>query len=152
LAKTSIPAGLQEKIAALLQEQGIELYYSEYKKEPHGQVLRIFIDTEEGVDIETCTRATRAIKTYIDDHSGLYYDNLEVSSPGIDRVLRNDHDLERFQGEQVLLRTTRTVEGRKKFIGILVASSPEQVNIEIDGRILAVDREIISVVRLHPKI
>jgi len=77
---------------------------------------------------------------------------LEVSSPGIDRVLRNDHDLERFQGEQVLLRTTRTVEGRKKFIGILVASSPEQVNIEIDGRILAVDREIISVVRLHPKI
>jgi len=152
MAKTSIPSQLQETINALLQEQGIELYYSEYKKEPHGQVLRIFIDTEEGVDIDTCTRATRAIKAHIDECSDLYYDQLEVSSPGIDRVLRNDHDLERFRGEQVLLRTTHSVEGRKKIIGILVASSPEQVNIEIDGRILAVDREIISVVRLHPKI
>jgi len=152
MAKTSIPLQLQETITELLQEQGIELYYSEYKKEPHGQVLRIFIDTDEGVDIETCTRATRAIKAYIDDRSEIYYDHLEVSSPGIDRVLRNDHDLERFRGEQVLLRTNRSIEGRKKFIGILVASSPEQVNIEIDGCVLAVDREIISVIRLHPKI
>jgi ribosome maturation factor RimP len=152
MARGTIDSQIRSIIASKLQEKGIDLYEIEYKKEPDGQVIRIYIDTSEGVDVGVCARATRAVKEYIDTESNLYYDNLEVSSPGIDRILKNDSDYERFRGERVLVKTSQIISGQKKFIGILANTNQDIVEINIEDNLMQIPREAISIVRLHPDI
>jgi ribosome maturation factor RimP len=152
MAIGSINSQIRSLIASKLQEKGIDLYEIEYKKEAEGQVIRIYIDTSEGVDVGICTKATKAIKDYLDTDIDLYYDYLEVSSPGIDRILKSDRDYERFQGERVLVKTSELVEGQKKFIGILANTNQDILTIEIEGNLLQISRDAITSVRLHPDI
>ena len=149
-AKGSISPGVRAMIADKLQNQGIELYDIEYQREPNGLILRIYIDTASGVDTNTCVTATRAVKDFIDTLDDLDYDYLEVSSPGTDRILRQDRDFIRFQGSQILVKTSQKVEGRKKFIGLLAAANPETLSVEIDDKMIHINRDIISMVRLQP--
>ncbi len=148
----SINTQIRDSIISKLQEKGIDLYEIEYKKEADGQVIRIFIDTPEGVDVEICAKATRAVKDYIDTESKLYYDYLEVSSPGIDRILKTDSDFKRFQGETVLVKTSQPIEGQRKFVGILANTDPNLVSIQVEDNLLQISRDVISIVRLHPDI
>ena len=152
MAIGAIDSQIRSVIASKLQEKGIDLYEIEYQKEADGQVLRIYIDTLEGVDVGICARATRAVKDYIDTQTNLYYDYLEVSSPGIDRILKNDSDYERFQGKRVLVKTSQLVNGQKEFIGTLANTNQDILNIEIEGNLLQIPREAILIVRLHPDI
>jgi ribosome maturation factor RimP len=149
-SKGEISLLVRSMIADKLQNHGIELYDIEYQREQNGLILRIYIDTASGVDTDTCVTATRAIKDLIDTLNDLDYDYLEVSSPGIERILRQDNDFIRFQGSKISVKTSQNVEGRKKFIGILAATTPERLSIEIDGKMLQLNRDIISIVRLHP--
>lgn len=139
-------------IAEKLQAIGIELYDIEYQKEPNGMILRIYIDTISGVDSDTCVIATRAIKDFIDTLNDLDYDYLEVSSPGIDRILKQDIDFVKYRGSGVMVKTSQPVEGKKKFIGILAEVNSSLLNLEMDGKLVHLEREMISVVRLHPDI
>lgn len=143
---------VRSAIADKLAENGIELYELEYRREQNGQILRIYIDTPSGVDTDTCVLATRAVKEFIDTLDALDYDYLEVSSPGIDRILKQDRDLLRFKGEQVLVKTSQPVVGRKKLIGKLIAADPSTLIIEIEGQSISLNRELITMVRLHPDI
>jgi ribosome maturation factor RimP len=152
MAIGTIDVQIRSVISGKLQEKGIDLYEIEYQKEADGQVLRIYIDTLEGVDVGICARATRAVKDYIDTQTNLYYDYLEVSSPGIDRILKNDSDYERFRGERVLVKTSQLVYGQKEFIGTLANTNQDILNIEIEGNLLQIPREAISIVQLHPDI
>lgn len=135
-----------------LEKQGIELYDIEYRKEPSGLVLRIYIDSASGVDSDTCVAATRAVKDYLDDEVQLDYDYLEVSSPGIDRILKQEKEFIRYRGSRVLVKTRQAVDGQKKFVGVLAESDSEILKLEMDGQTLSLNREIISMVRLHPEI
>jgi ribosome maturation factor RimP len=142
---------IRNSIISKLQEKNIDLYDIEYKKEADGQVIRIFIDTPEGVDVEICAKATRAIKDYIDE-ANIYYDYLEVSSPGIDRILKTDSDYERFRGERILVKTSQPIEGQRKFVGILADNDQDTLSITIEDNLQQIPRDLISIVRLHPNI
>jgi len=137
-------------VSGRLEKLGIELYDIEYRKESNSLVLRIFIDTVAGVDTDTCVAATRAIKDYLDEEIQLNYDYLEVSSPGLDRILKQEREFIRYRGSRVLVKMRQAVDGQKKFVGILVESSPDDLKIELDGRIVSLNRENVSMVRLHP--
>ncbi len=150
--KGPISAQVTANITNKLEKQGIELYDIEYRREQNGFILRIFIDCAAGVDTDTCVAATRAVKDYLDNEAQLDYDYLEVSSPGIDRILKKDKEFIKYQGARVLVKTTQPVEGKKKTIGILVSSNPDTIIVEIDGQPQTISREIISMVRLHPEI
>ncbi|MCX6825676.1 MAG: ribosome maturation factor RimP [candidate division Zixibacteria bacterium] len=139
-------------IADKLAEKGIELYELEYRREQNGQILRIYIDTPTGVDTDICALATRAIKEFIDTLENLDYDYLEVSSLGLDRVLKRDEELLRFRGSRVEIKTSQAVDGRKKFVGKLAASDPNNLSIEIEGHLVQLDRGLVTMVRLHPEI
>lgn len=142
---------IEALISDLLQEKGIELLEVEYKKEHGEQMLRIYIDRDEGVDLDTCTLATRAVQDVI-DQDNIEYDHLEVSSPGIDRLLKKDKDFKKFQGERIKLRTFEPLDGQKNFVGKLLDVNEEVLNIEIDGISRPISRNTISQVRLHPEI
>jgi len=152
LARVVISPKVNSTINDKLQEQGIELLEIEYRREQNGRVLRLYIDTASGVDSDTCAAATRAVKDYIDTLNDLDYDYLEVSSPGIDRILKKDSDFARFQGSRVMVKTLQPVLGRKKLIGNLADVTKDLLNLEIDGQSMQINRDLISIIRLHPDI
>jgi ribosome maturation factor RimP len=151
-ARNALSTEARDIIAEKLKAIAIELYDIELQKENHGLILRIYIDTRAGVDTDTCVAATRAIKDYIDTLDDLDYDYLEVSSPGIDRILKQESDFIKYRGSQVMVKTCRPVEGKKKFVGILAEVNSNILDLEMDGNLVHLNREMISVVRLHPDI
>lgn len=152
MSRHPFQAQVRETIARKLDEHGIELYDLEFKRERNGRILRIFIDTPDGVDTDTCVLATHTVKDYVDNLPDLDYDYLEVSSPGIDRILKLDQDLGRYIGNRVMVKTSQPVESRRKIIGILTASHPDNITIKEEGQLIVVPRELISIMRLHPDI
>ena len=142
---------IENLIGPVLEQIGIELLEVEYRKEHGDQMLRIYIDREEGVNLDTCTKATRAIQDMIDEEN-IQYDHLEMSSPGLDRLLKKEKDFIRFQGERVKVRTFQPLEGQKNFQGRLGTVDGQVLNLEIEGEIKPIPRELISIVRLDPEI
>lgn len=151
MAGVPIAKRIEDLVGAVLAEQGIELLEAEYKKEHDVLTLIIFIDREEGVDLDVCTLATRAIQDIIDEDN-IEYDLLEVSSPGPKRLLKTEKDFQRFQGERIKARTAKPLNGQKNYIGVLVAADEKYISIETDGKITQLPREMISVVRLDPEL
>ena len=151
-ARNAISTEARSIISEKLEATGIELYAIEYQKESNGLILRIYIDTPQGVDTDTCVTATRIIKDFVDTLNDLDYDYLEVSSPGIDRIVSQDSDFAKYRGSKVMVQTIRPVEGKKKFIGILAEVNSNILDLELDGKLVHLDRAMIAVVRLHPDI
>lgn len=142
---------IENLITPVLAGIGIELLEVEYRKEHGDQMLRIFIDREEGVDLNTCTQATRAVQDLIEQEN-IEYDHLEISSPGLDRLLKKEKDFAAFKGERVKVRTLQPMEGQKNFQGRLGDVDEKILQLETDGKIKSIPRDIISIVRLDPEI
>ncbi len=83
----------------------------------------VFIDHPQGVDHELCARVTDVLRSYLRDYS------VEVSSPGIERPLRTPAHFERAVGQQVSLRTSPDIEGRKRFKGEVVGTSSAGIRV-----------------------
>ena len=142
---------IENLVSPALEAIGIELLEIEYRKEHGDQMLRLFIDREEGVDLSTCTLATKAIQDLIEQEK-IKYDHLEISSPGFNRLLKKDKDFLKFQGERVKVRTLQPLEGQKNFQGLLRVVDEQDLNLEIEGEIKPIPREMVSIVRLDPEI
>ncbi|QGT99209.1 Bacterial ribosome SSU maturation protein RimP [Candidatus Syntrophocurvum alkaliphilum] len=136
-----------------LKEAGIELVDIEVNKEDKAKMLRIFIDTPNGVTLDLCTDASKTIKAILDDHEDkVDYDYLEVSSPGINRVLKTEKDFKKFIGSRIKLKTYQPLDGRKNFTGILKSYTNENIEIEFDSNVVLIPRESIAQVKLHPQL
>jgi len=126
-----------EKLEALLtpvaEAQGCELYDIEYVKEGGDRILRLYIDKEDGIDIDDCERVSRAAEIVLDEHdliSGEY--RLQVSSPGVERKLKKPKHYARFIGSKVEVRLFAPYSpetGRKKFTGKLVDYKNNEITI-----------------------
>jgi len=107
-------------VAPVLAEQGLELVDIEHRHEGRGAVLRLLVDREGGVDLETLSRLSRELSVLLDVEepvSGHY--TLEVSSPGIDRPLRKPEHFVRYLGKKVRIRARQPIEGQRNFSGTL---------------------------------
>lgn len=140
---------LENLITKELERHNIELVALEYRKENREQMLRIFIDSEAGVDLGLCTQATHIVKPLVDE-GDFYYDHLEVSSPGLNRLLKKDKDFLRFQGSMVKVKMLKEYNGPNKITGILSGVDDKHIQVQADDNILDLPRDLISTVRLHP--
>lgn len=140
---------IMEEIEKRLAEIKIDLVDIEYRKESEGQMLRIFIDQEAGVNLDTCSAASRAIKNIVDEKE-LYYDHMEVSSPGLDRRLKKEQDFIKFMGQRIDVRTLKEYQGPRKIVGILLAFREGTLSIQDQDNIMDIPCELISRVRLKP--
>ncbi|PKQ29044.1 MAG: ribosome maturation factor [Actinobacteria bacterium HGW-Actinobacteria-10] len=129
-----------ERVIALLEpvaaREGYELVAVEAAGAANTPILRVFLDREGGLDIDSLVAANAWISEALDASdviSSAY--TLEVSSPGIDRPLRKLIDFERFAGDTVVLKTT-PIEGRHKFTGTIQGVDGEAVVLESDGNTL----------------
>ncbi len=158
LREKKVPPDPAEKITEtvtdiavpLCESEGMELVHVEYQRERAGLILRIYIDKPGGVTLDDCTVISRQLSDLLDIHfeeSAPY--NLEVSSPGSDRPLVKIHDFQRFEGQNARIKTTRPIEGRKNFKGILLGVSDEDVvSINVDGKSFMIPHKMIVKARL----
>ncbi len=128
-------ASIEEKVESIIKEPiknlGYDLYDVNYVKEGKDYFLRIFIDNKEGIDLNDCEKVNDAISDLLDEANYIkeqYF--LEVSSPGIERIIRKDEHLEQNIGEEIYIKLFMALNGKKEYIGILKRYDSNIVEIE----------------------
>lgn len=116
-----------------------------------GKLLRLFIDKSEGVNIDDCVLVSNQLSNLLAVEHDIDYDRLEVSSPGLDRVLKREKDFVRFTGERAQIKLRVPVDTRKNFIGILRGVEQESVLLECEGAIQKIAMSNIDKARLAPE-
>ena len=129
-------AKIEERVEELIKDKieniGYSLYDVEYAKEGPNYYLRIFIDSEKGIDLNDCEKVSNEINEKLDEADYIkeqYF--LEVSSPGVERILRKDTHLEQNIGKKVEAKLFKKDEkGSKNYIGELKKFDKETVTID----------------------
>ncbi|WP_251860274.1 ribosome maturation factor RimP [Clostridium sp. Marseille-Q2269] len=145
MSKHSLIENLKEQVKPIVENINYELYHIEFVKEGKENYLRIYIDSENGVSLDGCEKVSRAISELLDDIDPIqesYY--LEVSSPGIDRVLYTNEHLEKYKGYNIVLNLYSSIDKKKKYEGELVDFNEEDINIKVEENIVTIPREKIS--------
>ena len=145
-------AKVEENIESLVKDKiqkiGYELYDVLFLKEGPNRILRIVIDSEKGISLDDCEKVNDEIKDLIDEADYIkeqYY--LEISSPGIERLLRKDWQLKKFKGEIVEVRLFKKDDNNQKnYIGELGEVTDDTLKLDVDG-IVDIDRKNISQVK-----
>lgn len=145
-------ANIEEKVEKLLQDKikklGYELYDVEYAKEGKNYFLRVFIDKENGIDLNDCEKVNDGIMDLLDEADYIkeqYF--LEVSSPGIERVLRKDKHLEASIGLEVEVNLFKQVNNQKQIDGILDSFNEKEIVLLSEGEKVLIDRKNISLIK-----
>ncbi|HPQ69635.1 MAG TPA: ribosome maturation factor RimP [bacterium] len=147
---------LSKKIAALAEPVcaacGVDLYMVEVLGDrAHGKTrVRVVIDALDGVGIDDCAKVSRQLSAVMDVEDpikGAY--NLEVSSPGLDRPLRNLDDVRAAIGKTIFLETRETIEGRKRFSGRVEDVLTDVIAIQVDGRLFHIPASAVSKAKLQ---
>lgn len=103
-----------------VEAMGYKLYHMEYVNESGINILRFYIDHENGISLEDCEKVSRRLSDILDEKDPIAEDyTMEVSSPGIFRTLFTRAHMEEAIGEKVMVKTKKPVEGAKKFVGTL---------------------------------
>ena len=130
----------------LADELGCWVWDVEYVKEGARKILRITIDSEEGIDINLCEKLHRAIDPLLDEADPIeeaYY--LEVCSPGVERELRTQIHIDACEGWDVEVKLYAPVDGAKVFRGVLLPSGENgEVRIDDKGKILEFIRSDVA--------
>jgi ribosome maturation factor RimP len=114
--------------------------------------VRLFIDRQPGVGLEDCEHVSREVSALFDvaDPVPTAY-TLEVSSPGLDRVLRTPAHFARFVGRRVKIELRAPRDGRRRFTGPLLGADAAGVQLNVDGQTVALAQEDIGRARLVPE-
>ena len=139
---------LETLIEKLVMQLGYELV--DFETVNGGQILRIYIDKGDLIDIEDCTKVSNHVNNVLSVETDYDYERLEVSSPGLDRVIKKLNDFDRFKGEKIKIKTRFAIENRKNFKGTLSGTKGESIMIEVDNESLLIDFENIDKARLDP--
>ncbi len=154
LDRVAMSEFVRETVSAFAEEllppMGLELVEVQFRREQHGWVLRVFIDAEDGVSLDHCSRVSRELGDYLDvedliDHK--YH--LEVSSPGLERKLLRTEDFARFCGRKAKIKFQQMLDGRKTYIGEISSVSGDEIVLTLEeGKKLEFTFAMLSTARL----
>jgi len=145
------PDNLLKLIEPVVEGLGYECVGVEYNPHPTHGMLRIYIDSEQGVGMEDCTSVSHQISGVLDVEdpiSGEY--NLEVSSPGMDRPLFKIEQFEKFIGQRAKVNLFKPVGGRRNITGLIEKVEDGKVYLQQDGQVYEVPFQAMSKARLEP--
>ncbi len=145
-------ANIEEKVYTLLGKTiinlGYELYDVEYAKEGKDFFLRIFIDKPDGIDLNDCEKVNNAIMDILDEADYIkeqYF--LEVSSPGVEKILRKDKHLKENIGKEVEIKLFKPINSVKNINGILYKFDNNNIYLKTQ-EIICIERKNISQIKL----
>ena len=149
-------AKIEEKVEELVKEKieniGYSLYDVEYAKEGPNYYLRIYIDKPDGIDLNDCEKVNDEINDLLDQADYIkdqYF--LEVSSPGLNRTLFTEEHYKRFIGREVMVKFTKSVDGKKNIKGILKEVNEDSIVVEAD-QLINIPKDKIKSVNIEGEI
>ena len=140
---------VQDLVENTIIELGYELYDVQYVKEGKDYYLRIYIDSKKGIDLNDCEKVSNEVSTILDKNDFIkeqYF--LEISSPGIERLLRKDKHLKDNIGEEVEVSLFKPIDKQKSIVGVLKDFDADTIEIEVENNILKIDRKNISLIKI----
>lgn len=145
-------ASIETKIEALIEpiilELNYELYDVEYTKEGKDYYLRVYIDNKTGISLDDCEKVNNAISNILDEADYIkeqYF--LEVSSCGLERVLRKDKHLASNIGKNIEINLFKPLDGKKQYRGILNSFDKEIITIIIEDLQKKIERKKIAQIK-----
>ena len=124
---------------------GFELWAIEYIPAGRHTTLRVFVDKLGGINVDDCAAISRQLSAIMDVEdpiSDQYM--LEVSSPGLDRVLIKPEHFKRYEGKQVRVRSAVAILGRKKINGLMTKVLDDAIEVEVDGELFEIPFGLID--------
>lgn len=147
-------ANIEEKVESLIvkpiTELGYELYDVQYAKEGSDYYLKIFIEKEEGISLEDCEKVTHAINDILDTANYIkeqYF--LEVSSTGVEKVLRKDKHLQENIGEEIVVKLFKPVNNTKEIIAILQSFNEQTITIKTQNEEIEIEKKNIALIKKY---
>ena len=131
---------LEGLVAPLAAQHGLALWGIEFVSGPGRGVVRIYVDTPEGVTVDQCARLSRDLSVLLDVEDpipGRY--SLEVSSPGLDRIFFRPEQMAAYLGQEVSLSLREPADGRRTLRGVLLRVEGDAVVLDESGAELAVE-------------
>jgi ribosome maturation factor RimP len=146
------PEHLVNLIEPIVEGLGYECVGIEYNPHPKHGLLRIYIDSENGILVEDCTKVSHQISGVMDVEDPIISNyNLEVSSPGADRPFFKVSQFERYIGSTVLVHLFKAIDGRRKITGMITKVDGETISLQEGDQIFEVPFIAMSKVRLVPE-
>ena len=133
---------LAQKVA---DEMGLELVEVTLQKESRGKCLCIYVDKEGGLTLDDCEKYHKQVQPLFED---VDYDIMEVSSPGVDRPIKNMRDFERHRGDMVEVKLFAPLNGSKLYQGSLTAMDETSVTITLpDDEAMTFERKAVAIIK-----
>lgn len=148
MANQNIETKVENLIQPVIQNLGYDLYDVQYLKEGKDYYLRITIDKSEGITIQDCENVNHAIDEILDESdfiSTAYF--LEVSSPGLERILRKPSHFEKQIGNQIQVKLFQAIEKQKELQGILIESNENELKMQINEKLIKIEKKNIAVAK-----
>jgi ribosome maturation factor RimP len=113
-------------------------------------LLRIFIDKPSGISVDDCQAVSNQLsRLFLVEN--IDYERLEISSPGLDRVLKKAADFARFAGQRAQIKLRLPLEGRKNFVGVIEGANSEALNLRLEnGVVVVIELQNVDKARLAP--
>lgn len=148
MAENNIERKVEELLENIIVNLGYELYDVIYAKEGKEYYLRIVIDKPEGISIDDCETVNNAINDILDEVDYIkeqYY--LEVSSPGVERVLRKEKHYLNQVGNEISVKLFKPIEKQKELIGVLTEYNNKEITINSNEKEYKIDLKDVALAR-----
>ena len=140
---------LETLLTPLIEQEGGELVDMQWRREGHRWMLRLFLDKPAGLTLDDCEYFSNRVGALLDEKDCITESYvLEVSSPGLDRVIKKDKDFERFSGKPVKLKLKLPENGQRRWSGVLQGLDEGKVAVKVGAELKKWPREGIEEVRL----
>ena len=141
-----------EMVKPIADELNYDIYHVEYVKENGELYLRIYIEKDGGITLSDCEALSRRVSDLMDEKDPIkdpYF--LEVSSPGLNRTLFTEEHYKRFIGREVMVKFTKSVDGKKNIKGILKEVNEDSIVVEAD-QLINIPKDKIKSVNIEGEI
>jgi ribosome maturation factor RimP len=145
---SQIKSIVEAMLQPFVEENGFELVDVEYLKEGSNWFLRVYVDKEQGIDIDDCGRVSEFLSDKLDENDPIptaYF--LEVSSPGAERPLKKPDDFRKSIDKQVFVTTYESIDGLKEFEGKLLSYDGETMVIQTRKKKYTIDCQKVASAR-----
>ena len=143
---------IYEMVKPIADELNYDIYHVEYVKENGELYLRIYIEKDGGITLSDCEALSRRVSDLMDEKDPIkdpYF--LEVSSPGLNRTLFTEEHYKRFIGREVMVKFTKSVDGKENIKGILKEVNKDSIVVEAD-QLINIPKDKIKSVNIEGEI
>jgi ribosome maturation factor RimP len=142
---------LSELLAPTIEDLGYRFWGLEYQVRKVDALLRVYIDHENGISVDDCANVSHEISGILDVEEPITMAYiLEVSSPGMDRILFNVEQFAEYAGKEVKIKLNQMVEGRRKIKGKILSTDGENITIGMEDGEITIEFDQIMRARVNP--